>query len=66
MELSGAERRRNVKDVFSVKHHQKIKGLRILLIDDVLTTGATLQECAKALRKAGAKSVDTLTAGRVI
>ena len=66
VELSGAERRRNVKDVFSVKYHQKIKGLRILLIDDVLTTGATLQECAKALRKAGAKSVDTLTAGRVI
>lgn len=66
VELSGMERRRNVRNVFSVKRVEAVKGKRILLIDDVLTTGATLRECARALRSAGAKSVDTLTAGRVI
>lgn len=66
VELSGMERQRNVRDVFSVKHPDEVKGKRVLLIDDVLTTGATLKECARALHRAGAKSVDTLTAGRVI
>lgn len=66
VELSGMERQNNVRDVFSVKKPEAVKGKRILLIDDVLTTGATLKECAKALRKAGARSVDTLTVGRVI
>ncbi len=66
VELSGMERQRNVRDVFSVKCPEQIKGRRVLLIDDVLTTGATLRECARALHKAGAKSIDTLTAGRVL
>ena len=66
VELSGMERQRNVRNVFSVKNQTTVKGKRVLLIDDVLTTGATLRECAKALRQAGAKSIDTLTAGRVI
>ena len=66
VELSGLERQRNVRDVFSIKREDKVKGKRVLLIDDVLTTGATLRECGKCLKKAGAKSVDTLTVGRVI
>ncbi len=66
VELSGSARQMNVRNVFSVKRPQNIKGKRVILIDDVLTTGATLRECAKALKRAGAKSVDTLTAGRVV
>ena len=41
------------------------KGKRVVLIDDVYTTGATLNECTKTLLKAGAKSVDTLTIAKV-
>ncbi len=66
VELSGLERQRNVRNVFSLKNQAAVKGKRVLLIDDVLTTGATLRECAKALRQSGAKSIDTLTAGRVV
>lgn len=65
VEFSGHERIRNVKGAFRVKYPKKIKGQRIVLIDDVLTTGSTLKECALALKKAGAKSVDTLTVARV-
>lgn len=63
--LSGKSRLKNVKNVFEVKAPEKIKGKRIVLIDDVLTTGATLAECAKVLLKNGAASVDTLTVARV-
>ena len=62
--FSGKARHKNVKDAFSIKHPEQIKGKRILLIDDVMTTGSTLKECAAALKKAGAKSVDTLTVAR--
>lgn len=65
VEFSGIERVKNVKGVFSIKHPEKIKDQRIVLIDDVMTTGSTLKECALALKKAGAKSVDTLTVARV-
>ena len=61
----GKQRLRNVKNAFCVPHPENIKGKRIVLIDDVYTTGATLRECAKALKRAGAKSVDTLTVARV-
>lgn len=63
--LSGKSRLKNVKNVFEVKNKQKIKNKHIVLIDDVLTTGATLAECAKVLLKNGAASVDTLTVARV-
>lgn len=62
---SGKQRVRNVKKAFEVVSTENIKGKRIVLIDDVFTTGATLRECAKALKKAGAKSVDALTIARV-
>lgn len=65
VEFSGKERIKNIKGVFSVKHPQKIKGKRVVLIDDVMTTGSTVKECALALKKAGAKSVDVLTVARV-
>lgn len=63
--FSGKAREKNVKGVFKVKHPEKIKGKRVVLIDDVLTTGSTLKECAKALHDAGAASVDALTIARV-
>ncbi|MCM1323090.1 MAG: ComF family protein [Acetobacter sp.] len=65
IECSGKQRSRNVKNAFQIISPEKIKGKRIVLIDDVFTTGATLTECAKALKCAGAKSVDTLTVARV-
>ena len=63
--LSLKERRRNVRRAFSVKRAARIKGRRIMLIDDVLTTGATVNECARMLKKAGAKRVTVLTVARV-
>ena len=64
--LTAQERNRNVRGAFKVTHPNKIKGKRILLIDDVLTTGSTVNECTKVLLKAGAKSVDVLTIARVV
>ena len=66
VELSGLARVRNVKGAFWVKYPERVKNKRILLVDDVVTTGSTLRECALVLKKAGAKSVDTLTVARVI
>jgi ComF family protein len=62
--LDFKERRKNVKGAFSVKHEAKVNGKSILLIDDVYTSGATVNECAKVLRKAGAERVDVLTLAR--
>lgn len=61
----GRERINNVKKSFKVKYPEKIKGRRIVLIDDVMTTGSTLNECADALLAAGASKVDALTIARV-
>lgn len=52
--LSYSERLNNVLGVFSMRRGTELKGARILIIDDVRTTGATLNECAKVLRRAGA------------
>jgi ComF family protein len=60
--LSAKERRSNVRNAFVVK--KKVEGLRLLLVDDVMTTGSTVTECAKQLRKAGAEEVMVLTLAR--
>jgi predicted amidophosphoribosyltransferase len=57
MKLSKEERKANVKDVFSVKNKETVKDKTILLVDDVYTTGATMEECARVLKKAGAKQI---------
>lgn len=55
--LKSGERAINVKGIFKVKSQLDLNNKRILLIDDVITTGATMQECAKVLKEAGAKEV---------
>jgi ComF family protein len=62
--LSGPERRRNVKGAFRVKNAAQVSQKRILLVDDVYTTGATANACAKVLKDAGAHSVAVLTLAR--
>ncbi|MCP9455733.1 MAG: ComF family protein [Nitrospira sp.] len=64
--LRRKERLKNLRGVFTVLHPSSITGKRILLIDDVLTTGTTTNECAKALRKAGSSDVYVLTLGRTM
>jgi ComF family protein len=59
-------RRRNVRRAFSVSRPARIRGRRVLLIDDVMTTGATVDECARVLVAAGAARVDVLTLARVL
>lgn len=63
-ELKREERQENVKDAFDILHPEIVKAKNILLIDDVATTAATLEACAAALKKAGAKSVRALTVAR--
>jgi ComF family protein len=63
--LDRTARRRNVKDAFAVNRPRAIAGKKVLLIDDVLTTGATVEACTRALLAAGAQAVDVLVLGRV-
>lgn len=63
--LTEAQRRDNLKNSFGVKSARQIAGKRILLIDDVFTTGATLRSAAEALKAAGAAHVTALTLARV-
>ncbi|MGE5741206.1 MAG: ComF family protein [Candidatus Aminicenantes bacterium RBG_16_66_30] len=59
--LRAAERERNVRSAYAVKHADKVLGRTLILVDDVTTTGATLRECAKVLKQAGAKEVRAIT-----
>jgi ComF family protein len=61
--LTSAERRKNVQGAFAVKT-SRVNGMRLLLIDDVLTTGATAGACARQLKRAGAAHVTFLALAR--
>ena len=63
--LSHARRRENVAGAFRVKKPAAVEGRHVLLIDDVMTTGATASACARAIKRAGAKSVTLLALARV-
>lgn len=62
--LTNSKRRLNVSGAFRARRNAGLNGKRILLIDDVMTTGATAASCARALRMAGAKEVTLLTLAR--
>ena len=63
-QLTSDERRKNVRRAFGVVGNASLKGRSVLLIDDVATTGSTLNECARALKKAGVKEVYCLVLAR--
>jgi ComF family protein len=65
VQLSHQERLTNVKGAFVVPEPDAVAGKAVLLVDDVYTTGATVKECAQALRRAGAGTVEVLTVARV-
>ncbi len=62
--LDRSERMENLHNAFRLRKNANVRGLRVLLIDDVLTTGSTLSECARVLKRAGAISVHAATAAR--
>lgn len=66
--LSQKEREKNLKDIFVIneKYLSKIKDKKILLIDDVMTTGTTINNCSKVLKKAGAKEIVALTIAKTV
>ena len=59
-----AERQENLRGAFAVRRPNQVDGRKILLCDDVMTTGATASECARVLREAGAKAVYVSVAAR--
>lgn len=66
--LTSRQRQRNVSGAFVVppRWQPLLKGARVLLVDDVLTTGATAEACSRALHRSGAEAVDVLTLARVL
>ena len=64
--LDRTQRARNIKNAFDLDRQEVIAGKRILLIDDVYTTGATVNECGRLLLKRGAQKVDVLTLARAV
>jgi len=58
------ERMENLRNAFGIRKNTPVRGKQLILIDDVLTTGSTLEECARTLRAAGAGSIRALTVAR--
>jgi ComF family protein len=66
VELSGEERVRNVAGAFSLKRPSDVANKKVVLVDDVFTTGATMNECASVLKDAGAAQVIAFTLARAV
>jgi len=66
VELTGTERIKNVAGAFALRRPGELKDRDVLLIDDVFTTGATMNECARVLKDAGASRVTALTLARAV
>ncbi|HEY3908687.1 MAG TPA: ComF family protein [Stellaceae bacterium] len=64
--LGPGARERNVRGAFALRSGREVAGKRLVLIDDVMTTGATVDECARVLKRAGAASVGVLTLARAL
>ena len=64
--LSRTERWKSVRGAYATREGVRVDKLRVLLVDDVMTTGATLDSCARALRKAGAAEIFGLTVARLV
>lgn len=65
-QLSAGERRANVRGAFAVVALERLEEKRVLLVDDVYTSGATVEECAKILSRGGAEVVDVFTLARAV
>jgi ComF family protein len=64
--LTSHQRRENMRGAFAVAHAEEIRGREVLLVDDVYTTGTTVSECARVLRRAGAAQVRVATVARTL
>lgn len=64
--LTRLQRAENVRGAFAVRPGAALAGKRVLLVDDVFTTGATIEACARVLKRAGAAQVDVLTLARAM
>lgn len=64
--LGVARRRQNPRGAFEVVRPERVRGRGVALVDDVFTTGATLEECARVLKRAGARRVEALTLARTM
>lgn len=64
--LDGKQRRKNLSGAFTLVDTDWVKGKKVCLVDDVLTTGTTVAECSKVLRRGGAKEITVCTLARVV
>ena len=63
-QLDREERRQNLRNAFRVRHPRRVAGSHLILVDDVFTTGSTVDECARVLKESGAASVRVITVAR--
>jgi len=66
VDLAAGDRRANVKGAFAIHDPAQVIGRHVLLVDDVLTTGSTVDECSRVLKKAGARDVTVVTVARAL
>jgi ComF family protein len=64
--LGPVARERNVRGAFGMRAGRSVAGKRVVIVDDVITTGATVEECARVLKRAGAASIGVLTLARAL